>query len=106
MRGDRRGPTLIEALTYRQKGHSRADPGAYRPPGELEAWLERDPITRCEAALRDMGVAAERLDDLRAQAAAPREPSRSSAPRRCRTPSRPSASSMRTPASAGAWGAA
>ena len=65
---DKAGPTLIEALTYRQKGHSRADPGAYRPPGELEAWLERDPITRCEAALRDMGIAQERLDDLRAQA--------------------------------------
>ncbi len=38
------GPTLIEALTYRQKGHSRSDPGAYRAPGELERWLERDPL--------------------------------------------------------------
>src|SRR4051794_8257702 len=34
-----RGPALIEALTYRHGGHSRADPGKYKPPGELEAWL-------------------------------------------------------------------
>jgi pyruvate dehydrogenase E1 component alpha subunit len=39
------GPTLIEAKTYRYSGHSRTDPGKYRPPGELDAWKERDPIT-------------------------------------------------------------
>ena len=38
------GPTLIEAKTYRYKGHSRSDPAAYRPPGELDEWLKRDPI--------------------------------------------------------------
>jgi len=38
------GPTLIEAKTYRFKGHSRSDPAAYRPAGELEQWLKRDPI--------------------------------------------------------------
>ncbi len=38
------GPTLIEAQTYRYRGHSRTDPGAYRPPGELDAWKQRDPI--------------------------------------------------------------
>jgi pyruvate dehydrogenase E1 component alpha subunit len=38
------GPTLIEAKTYRYKGHSRTDPAAYRPPGELDRWLARDPI--------------------------------------------------------------
>ena len=32
------GPAFIEAMTYRYKGHSRSDPGAYRPDGELEAW--------------------------------------------------------------------
>lgn len=42
-RGD--GPTLVEAKTYRYKGHSRTDPAAYRPAGELERWLARDPIT-------------------------------------------------------------
>jgi pyruvate dehydrogenase E1 component alpha subunit len=51
------GPTLVEALTYRQKGHSRTDAGAYRPPGELEEWLARDPITRFERLLSEEGVA-------------------------------------------------
>ena len=53
-RGD--GPTLIEAKTYRQVGHSRTDPGAYRPDGELEEWLERDPLLIARRRLRDMGV--------------------------------------------------
>ena len=38
------GPTLIEAKTYRYRGHSRSDPAEYRPEGELEKWLARDPI--------------------------------------------------------------
>lgn len=38
------GPALIEAITYRHKGHSRTDPGRYRPSGELEEWMTRDPI--------------------------------------------------------------
>jgi TPP-dependent pyruvate/acetoin dehydrogenase alpha subunit len=62
------GPTLIEAMTYRQKGHSRSDPGAYRPPGELDAWLERDPIVLHERALAAVGVEADRLDAVRAGA--------------------------------------
>jgi pyruvate dehydrogenase E1 component alpha subunit len=62
------GPTLIEALTYRHKGHSRADPASYRPPGELERWLERDPITLLERRLRDAGVDTDRLDGIREQA--------------------------------------
>ena len=38
------GPTLIEALTYRQGGHSRGDAGKYRPDEEVAAWKARDPI--------------------------------------------------------------
>src|SRR6202453_1158806 len=38
------GPSLIECMTYRHSGHSRADPAKYRPPGELEEWLKRDPV--------------------------------------------------------------
>ena len=59
------GPTLIEALTYRQKGHSRSDPGAYRPPGELDAWLKRDPIVLFENELIDQGTTRVELDELR-----------------------------------------
>lgn len=45
------GPTFVEALTYRQRGHSRSDPGKYRPAEEVEQWLTRDPIDRFGAAL-------------------------------------------------------
>ena len=44
------GPSLIECLTYRHSGHSRADPAKYRPEGELEAWKERDPVKIYRAA--------------------------------------------------------
>ena len=50
------GPSLIEAKTYRHSGHSRADPGTYRPEGELEKWLERDPLKIYRKRLIDFGV--------------------------------------------------
>ena len=62
------GPTLIEALTYRHKGHSRSDPGTYRPEDELRAWLERDPILVHERSLLDAGVAQADLAAERAAA--------------------------------------
>jgi pyruvate dehydrogenase E1 component alpha subunit len=43
---DGEGPIFLECITYRQKGHSRFEPAAYRPPGELEAWLAKDPLVR------------------------------------------------------------
>ena len=60
------GPAFIEAMTYRQKGHSaRADAG--RPPEEIAAWLGRDPIARFEQLLIEVGRAsAEELAELRA----------------------------------------
>jgi pyruvate dehydrogenase E1 component alpha subunit len=50
------GPTLIEAKTYRYRGHSRTDPARYRTPGELERWKQRDPITLLGDALAKDGV--------------------------------------------------
>ncbi len=50
------GPSLIECVTYRHCGHSRADPATYRPEGELEAWLERDPIKLYRARLAEFGI--------------------------------------------------
>jgi acetoin:2,6-dichlorophenolindophenol oxidoreductase subunit alpha len=47
------GPEFVEAVTYRFVGHSRSDPGRYRPPGELERWRERDPLTVAAGKLRD-----------------------------------------------------
>ncbi len=62
------GPTFIEALTYRHKGHSRSDPATYRPPGELDAWLQRDPILLLEKALVAGGVDQSQCDEIRAEA--------------------------------------
>jgi len=50
------GPSLIECLTYRHSGHSRADPAKYRPEGELDRWKERDPIKIYRERLRQFGV--------------------------------------------------
>jgi acetoin:2,6-dichlorophenolindophenol oxidoreductase subunit alpha len=59
------GPTLVEAKTYRYVGHSRSDKATYRPPGELDAWLARDPITLFGAKLVDEGeVAPVDLDEI------------------------------------------
>jgi TPP-dependent pyruvate/acetoin dehydrogenase alpha subunit len=58
------GPSLIEAITYRSGGHSRADPGKYRPQAEVDAWAERDPIPMYRARLRSLGVADEELDAI------------------------------------------
>ena len=49
------GPSLIEALTYRHGGHSRADPGKYRPDDEVAAWLAYDPLTVYRARLERRG---------------------------------------------------
>ncbi|MCX6019347.1 MAG: thiamine pyrophosphate-dependent enzyme [Chloroflexi bacterium] len=45
------GPTLIEFKTYRYKGHSRNDTAPYRPAGELDRWLARDPIQILKARM-------------------------------------------------------
>jgi pyruvate dehydrogenase E1 component alpha subunit len=60
------GPSLIEAETYRHGGHSRADPGKYRPDEEVQAWLAKDPLPRYRARLLQMGIGeaeVQRIDD-------------------------------------------
>jgi pyruvate dehydrogenase E1 component alpha subunit len=65
------GPSLIEAKTYRHGGHSRADPGKYRPDDELAEWMAKDPIPLYRNRLLDAGVSEEDLAaieiDVRAQ---------------------------------------
>jgi acetoin:2,6-dichlorophenolindophenol oxidoreductase subunit alpha len=61
------GPTLIEAKTYRYRGHSRTDPAKYRAEGELERWKERDPIDILAAKL---GLSEEQRKDLYTEAQA------------------------------------
>ncbi|MBI1378425.1 MAG: pyruvate dehydrogenase (acetyl-transferring) E1 component subunit alpha [Frankiales bacterium] len=58
------GPSLVEALTYRHGGHSRADPGKYRPDAEVEAWKAYDPITIYRGRLLRIGVEESTLDRL------------------------------------------
>jgi TPP-dependent pyruvate/acetoin dehydrogenase alpha subunit len=60
-RGD--GPTLLECRTYRHKGHSKVDPGKYRPKEEVAEWLTRDPIPRLAELLDDDAV-EQMHDDL------------------------------------------
>jgi len=61
-----RGPSLIECLTYRHSGHSRADPAKYRPDGELEKWKERDPIKLYRERLRQFGIGDRIIADIEA----------------------------------------
>jgi pyruvate dehydrogenase E1 component alpha subunit len=61
-RGD--GPSLVEALTYRHGGHSRADPGKYRPEDEVREWMARDPIPAHRARLLEAGADAAALDAI------------------------------------------
>jgi pyruvate dehydrogenase E1 component alpha subunit len=64
------GPSLIEALTYRHGGHSRADPGKYRPAEEVAEWLARDPIPAYRQILVSRGVDEAVLDKIDAEAKA------------------------------------
>jgi pyruvate dehydrogenase E1 component alpha subunit len=64
------GPTLVEALTYRHGGHSRADPGKYRPATEIAAWMAYDPLTLYRDRLLRLGVEAPELDLIDKQTAA------------------------------------
>ena len=58
------GPYFLEAVTYRYVGHSRSDPGAYRPPGELDEWKKRDPILRLRRDLIEAGTSIDVLDGI------------------------------------------
>ncbi|MEB3322517.1 MAG: thiamine pyrophosphate-dependent enzyme, partial [Synechococcaceae cyanobacterium] len=53
------GPTLLECLTYRFRGHSLADPDELRDPAEKEFWARRDPLKRLAATLTARGLASE-----------------------------------------------
>jgi pyruvate dehydrogenase E1 component alpha subunit len=63
------GPTVVEALTYRHYGHSRADPAKYRPADEVEEWLRRDPLLVARRLLGGLGVDETQVDRADARAA-------------------------------------
>jgi TPP-dependent pyruvate/acetoin dehydrogenase alpha subunit len=58
------GPSLVEAVTYRQGGHSRADPAAYRPKEEVAEWLSRDPVPMYRELLLASGAEEETLHGI------------------------------------------
>jgi pyruvate dehydrogenase E1 component alpha subunit len=64
---EERRPQLVEAVTYRYRGHSMADPEEYRTKEEVEEWRERDPIKAFANRLVDEGVLSqedvERFDE-------------------------------------------
>jgi TPP-dependent pyruvate/acetoin dehydrogenase alpha subunit len=62
------GPAMIECLTYRMSGHSRADPAKYRPDGELEEWKKRDPVTNYRNRLLGLGFEEASLIKIEADA--------------------------------------
>jgi TPP-dependent pyruvate/acetoin dehydrogenase alpha subunit len=56
-----KGPTLLELETYRFAGHSRSDPGHYRPKEEVAEWKGKDPITRFEIKYVAAGLLTEAI---------------------------------------------
>jgi pyruvate dehydrogenase E1 component alpha subunit len=62
-----KGPTLIEAFTYRMGAHTTSDdPSKYRDSAEVEYWKARDPLIRFEKFLRKQGVGQEFFDEVEA----------------------------------------
>ncbi|HWH44295.1 MAG TPA: pyruvate dehydrogenase (acetyl-transferring) E1 component subunit alpha [Thermoleophilaceae bacterium] len=61
---EERKPQLVEAVTYRFRGHSMADPEEYRTKEDVERWRERDPIAVFSKRLVDEGVMSQ--DDVEA----------------------------------------
>jgi 2-oxoisovalerate dehydrogenase E1 component len=60
MRGGTQGPFLLEAVTYRRRGHFEGDATKYRPAGELADWITRDPLSRLAAHLDERNLHVER----------------------------------------------
>ena len=58
------GPSLVEALTYRHGGHSRADPAKYRPDAEVKEWMSRDPVKRYRERLLAAGINERALTEI------------------------------------------
>jgi len=61
------GPSLIECMTYRYSGHSRADPAKYRPEGELDRWKKRDPIVIYRERLKAFGIGDDAIAKIDAE---------------------------------------
>ena len=63
------GPSLVENLTYRWRGHSKSDRNRYRTKDEIESWIEKDPIKRFHSQLTEHGILSNSEADAIAEAA-------------------------------------
>ncbi len=61
------GPVILEAVTYRYRGHSMSDPAKYRKDGELDSFRAKDCIKNAEARLLALGANAEELTRLQGE---------------------------------------
>lgn len=59
-----RGPSFVEVLTHRLRGHYEGDPARYRTLSEREEWKQRDPVARFAGYLAESGVSTDALDDV------------------------------------------
>lgn len=67
---DKRGPVLLDTLTYRISGHSPSDASSYRSKEEIEAWMNEDSIESYRKGLIESGIAsAEILDEINEETA-------------------------------------
>jgi pyruvate dehydrogenase E1 component alpha subunit len=63
------GPTLVESLTYRHKGHSKSDKNLYRTREEISEWRDKDPILQFEGVVRERGLLSdEEIQAVRTEA--------------------------------------
>jgi len=63
---EKKGPVLLDTLTYRFSGHSPSDASSYRTKEELEAWMQEDSITAYGKSLTEAGITSqETLDEIR-----------------------------------------
>lgn len=58
------GPTLIEGMTYRYRGHYEGDPQVYRNREEVESWQALDPIPRCRRVLVERGISEDEIESI------------------------------------------
>src|SRR6476659_4189979 len=63
------GPTLVESVTYRHKGHSKSDKNLYRTREEISEWRDKDPILQFEGVVRERGLLSdEEIQAVRTEA--------------------------------------
>ncbi len=63
------GPTLVESVTYRWKGHSKSDKNLYRTREEISEWRDKDPILQFEAVIRERELLSdEEIQTVRTEA--------------------------------------